>query len=137
MFSTLISFILLKNHNYEISFENKVLNEDFLIIVGAASQFTGGGMKIAPDAFKRKEKINLLYSLSVNRIKALKLLLGVLLGTHLSQPEVKNMHIDDCKISTQSKNLWASLVYGDGEYLGKLPVNLSIGKKPLRVLVPR
>ena len=29
-----------------------------------------------------------------------------------------------------------TLVYGDGEYLGDLPAEISIGKKPLRVLVP-
>ena len=58
-------------------------------------------------------------------------------GKHLNHPVVENLHIDKFSISTKSKSSWASLVYGDGEYLGNLPVELKIGKNPLKVLVPR
>ena len=86
---------------------------------------------------KFKDKINLLYALKVNRINALNLLSSVFSGKHLNHPVVENLHIDKFSISTKSKSSWASLVYGDGEYLGNLPVELKIGKKPLKVLVPR
>ncbi len=134
--SALVCFILLKNHPYKITIDEKIVEDDFLIMAGAASQYTGGGMYIAPDAYKVIEKINLLYALKVNRMNALKLLSSVFSGKHLNHPLVENLHINKFSISTKSKSTWASLVYGDGEYLGDLPVELNIGKKPLKVLVP-
>ena len=93
-------------------------------------------MYIAPDAFKVEEMVNLLYSRKVNRFQAFKLLLSVFSGSHLKHSKVINVHTARLLVSTQSDSPWASLVYGDGEYLGDLPAEISIGKKPLRVLVP-
>ena len=135
--SALACFVFLKNHHYKITIDKNTIEDNFLIMAGAASQYTGGGMYIAPDSSKFKDKINLLYALKVNRINALNLLSSVFSGKHLNHPVVENLHIDKFSISTKSKSSWASLVYGDGEYLGNLPVELKIGKKPLKVLVPR
>ena len=51
-------------------------------------------------------------------------------------PKVKNDHYSKCKISTKEKNFWAPLVYGDGEHLGNLPVQISVGKSDLTLLIP-
>ena len=135
--ATIISLINLKNHKYEINYDSKVINEELLILAAAASQYTGGGMHIAPDAYKSKTKLNLLYARKVNHLNAISLLVGVLRGTHLSHDAVKNLHTQNIVITTKSKNAWANLVYGDGEYLGNLPVNIELGKNNLNVLVPK
>ena len=134
--ASILSFILLKNHKYRVEFDESTIEEELLILAGAASQYTGGGMYIAPDAFKVEEMVNLLYSRKVNRFQAFKLLLSVFSGSHLKHSKVINVHTARLLVSTQSDSPWASLVYGDGEYLGDLPAEISIGKKPLRVLVP-
>ena len=54
----------------------------------------------------------------------------------INNSNVINSHVSEFEINTQSSNSWAKLVYGDGEYLGTLPVKISIGKDPLNVLVP-
>ena len=135
--AAILSFIFLKNHKYIVEFDESTIEEELLILAGAASQFTGGGMHIAPDALKVKEMVNLLYSRKVNRFQAFNLLLGVFSGSHLKHSKVINIHTARLLVSTQSDSPWAPLVYGDGEYLGNLPVEISLGKKPLRVLVPK
>ena len=135
--AAILSFIFLKNHKYIVEFDEMTIEEELLILAGAASQYTGGGMHIAPDALKVKEMVNLLYSRKVNRFQAFNLLLGVFSGSHLKHSKVINIHTARLLVSTQSDSPWAPLVYGDGEYLGDLPVEISLGKKPLRVLVPK
>lgn len=134
--ATLLSFVNLHNHRYQLLTSGKDKDDSFLIIAGAASSYTGGGMFIAPDAFKEEGNVNLLSAKKVNRLQAVKLLSQVFSGTHINNSNVINTHVSEFEIKTRSTNAWAKLVYGDGEYLGTLPVKISIGKEPLNVLVP-
>ena len=112
------------------------LNEKLTILVAASTPFAGGGMHIAPEAQKLKNKINLLYAKKVSRIEAIGLLSKVMSGNHLGHQKVYNSHIDQCNITTNETNFWAPLVYGDGEYIGNLPVEIKKGQKYLKLLVP-
>ena len=113
----------------------KNLNEKLAILVAASTPFAGGGMHIAPDALKYENKVNLLYAKKVSRIQAIGLLSKVMSGNHLEHPKVNNLHVNNCLIKTNDKNFWAPLVYGDGEHLGNLPVDIKKGQKRLKVLV--
>ena len=136
--AALTSFINLKAHSYIVELDKiKVLNEKLAILVAASTPFAGGGMHIAPDALKYKNKINLLYAKKVSRIQAIGLLSKVMSGNHLGHPKVNNLHIKNCRIKTNDKNFWAPLVYGDGEHLGNLPVDIKKGQKRLKVLVSK
>ena len=136
LIAALTSFINLKAHSYIVELDKiKVLNEKLAILVAASTPFAGGGMHIAPDALKYKNKINLLYAKKVSRIEAIGLLSKVISGNHLGHPKVNNLHIKNCIIKTSDKNFWAPLVYGDGEHLGNLPVDIKKGQKRLKVLV--
>ena len=104
-----------------------------LILAGAASEFTGGGMYIAPDARKVKDKVNLLFAKKLSRVQAVNLLLKVFSGRHIFHNAVKNTHVGTVKIESISSDRWSSIVSGDGEYLGKLPVTIQLGKKPLKI----
>ena len=48
--AALISFINLKTHRYVVTTEAQKIEMENLILAGAASHYTGGGMYIAPDA---------------------------------------------------------------------------------------
>ena len=50
---------------------------------------------------------------------------------------MKNLYAKKLEISTNENNALASLVYGDGEYLGQLPVKIQLGNKELKVIVPK
>ena len=135
--SALACFVNLKTHMYDIDFGNKIgIKERLVILVAACRPYAGGGMHIAPEAGKYKNKMNLLYASKVSRLEAIGLLEKVLGGRHLNHPKVKNAHYSNCKISTTDKNFWAPLVYGDGEHLGNLPVKISVGKSDLTLLIP-
>ena len=136
LIAALTSFINLKAHSYIVNFDKiKTLNEKLAILVAASTPFAGGGMHIAPDALKYENKINLLYAKKVSRIQAIGLLSKVMSGNHLGHPKVNNFHVKNCVIETNDKNFWAPLVYGDGEHLGDLPVDIKKGQKRLKVLV--
>lgn len=136
LIAALTSFINLKAHSYIINFDKmKSLNEKLTILVAASTPFAGGGMYIAPDALKYENKINLLYAKKVSRIQAIGLLSKVMSGNHIGHPKVNNFHVKNCIIETNDKNFWAPLVYGDGEHLGNLPVDIKKGQKRLKVLV--
>ena len=136
LIAALTSFINLKAHSYIVNFDNmKNLNEKLAILVAASTPFAGGGMHIAPDALKYENKVNLLYAKKVSRIQAIGLLSKVMSGNHLGHPKVNNFHVKNCVIETNDKNFWAPLVYGDGEHLGNLPVDIKKGEKRLKVLV--
>jgi len=132
--SALICFINLKNHCYSLTVNGKTKKQEALILAGAASPYTGGGMFIAPDAAKRKNELNLLYAGGLRRLDAIKLLLKVFSGSHIEHPAVTNTHTKNFKVEAASKNRWSSIVSGDGEYLGDLPVQISLGIKPLKVI---
>ena len=136
LIAALTSFINLKAHSYTVNFDKmKSLNEKLTILVAASTPFAGGGMHIAPDALKYEKKFNLLYAKKVSRIQAIGLLSKVMSGKHLGHPKVNNFHVKNCIIETNDKNFWAPLVYGDGEHLGNLPVDIKKGQKRLKVLV--
>ena len=136
LIAALTSFINLKAHSYVVNFDKmKNLNEKLTILVAASTPFAGGGMHIAPDALKYENKVNLLYAKKVSRIQAIGLLSKVMSGNHLGHPKVNNFHVKNCVIETNDKNFWAPLVYGDGEHLGNLPVDIKKGQKRLKVLV--
>ena len=136
LIAALTSFINLKAHSYIVNFDKmKNLNEKLAILVAASTPFAGGGMHIAPDALKYENKVNLLYAKKVSRIQAIGLLSKVMSGNHLGHPKVNNFHVKNCVIETNDKNFWAPLVYGDGEHLGNLPVDIKKGQKRLKVLV--
>ena len=132
-FAALISFVNLKSHRYVITTETEKMEMDNLILAGAASQYTGGGMYIAPDAKKFRDKINLLFAKKLSRIQAVILLIRVFSGSHIFHSSVTNTHVGTVKIESLSSDRWSSIVSGDGEYLGDLPVTISLGKKPLKI----
>ena len=136
-FAALTSFINLKIHSYEIILDGgKQLKERLLIVVAASSPYAGGGMQIAPEAWRYENKLNLLYAKEVSRSQAIRLLKKVFSGKHLDHPKVTNLHIESCHINTAERTFWAPLVYGDGEYFGNLPVRISLGKEKLSLLIP-
>ena len=131
--AALISFINLKSHRYVVTSDAKKMEMENLILAGAASQYTGGGMHIAPDAKKFRDKLNLLFAKKLSRIQAIILLIKVFSGSHIFHNAVTNTHVGSVKIESLSSDRWSSIVSGDGEHLGDLPVTIHLGRKPLKI----
>ncbi len=131
--AALISFLNLKSHRYAITTDFKKFEMNNLILAGAASEYTGGGMYIAPDAKKFRNKLNLLFAKKLSRLQAVKLLIKVFSGKHIFHHAVTNTHVRSVKIESLTSDTWSSIVSGDGEYLGELPVTIHLGKKALKI----
>ncbi len=131
--AALISFLNLKSHRYAITTDFKKFEMNNLILAGAASEYTGGGMYIAPDAKKFRDKLNLLFAKKLSRLQAVKLLIKVFSGKHIFHHAVTNTHVRSVKIESLTSDTWSSIVSGDGEYLGELPVTINLGKKALKI----
>ena len=131
--AALISFINLKSHKYIVTTESQKMEMNNLILAGAASEYTGGGMYIAPDAKKFRDKLNLLFAKKLSRLQAVKLLIMVFSGRHIFHHTVTNTHVRSVKIESLNSDKWSSIVSGDGEYLGELPVTIQLGKKALKI----
>ena len=131
--AALISFINLKSHKYVVTTESQKMEMNNLILAGAASEYTGGGMYIAPDAKKFRDKLNLLFAKKLSRLQAVKLLIMVFSGRHIFHHSVTNTHVRSVKIESLTSDKWSSIVSGDGEYLGELPVTIHLGKKALKI----
>ena len=134
--ASLLCFINLKCHKYQLKVDGDVALQESLIVAGAATEYTGGGIFIAPHARQEPDLLNILSAGAVNRRSAVNLLNKAISGKHLSHPKVKNNYCTQCEIDSNTQDFWSKLVYGDGEFLGKLPVKLTLGIKPLRVLIP-
>ena len=131
--AALISFINLKSHKYVVTTDSQKIEMKNLILAGAASEYTGGGMYIAPDAKKFSGKLNLLFAKKLSRLQAVKLLIEVFSGKHIFHHAVTNTHVRSVKIESLTSDRWSSIVSGDGEYLGELPVTIHLGKKSLKI----
>ena len=131
--AALISFINLKSHKIVVTTESQKMEMNNLILAGAASEYTGGGMYIAPDAKKFRDKLNLLFAKKLSRLQAIQLLIKVFSGKHIFHHAVTNTHVRSVKIESLTSDVWSSIVSGDGEYLGELPVTIQLGKKALKI----
>jgi len=134
--AALLCFIDLKCHEYALDLDGVESKSRNLILAAAASEYTGGGIFIAPSARSEPSMLNVLSAGAVTRRTAVNLLNKAMHGTHLAHPKVENRYCSICNLESDATNSWSKLVYGDGEFLGTLPVKLSLGKKPLRVLTP-
>ena len=134
--ASLLCFVNLKCHSFQLKVDGEVTHQESLIIAGAATEYTGGGIFIAPHARQEPDLLNILSAGAVTRLSAVNLLNKAISGKHLSHPKVTNNYCAQCEIDSNTQDFWSKLVYGDGEFLGKLPVKLTLGIKPLRVLIP-
>ena len=131
--AALLSFINLKSHKYVVTTESQKMEMKNLILAGAASEYTGGGMDFSPGSKKVRSQINLFFSKKLKRLQAVKLLIKVFSGRHIFHHAVTNTHVRSVKIESLTSDKWSSIVSGDGEYLGELPVTIHLGKKALKI----
>ena len=68
----------------------------------------------------------------MNKFKLLCLFPTVYFGGHLSIPQVEYFQTERLKLETEGPQE----VYADGEYVCRTPIEVSVARKALRVIVP-
>ena len=91
----------------------------------------GGGMRIAPQAQLDDGLLDVCIVADVNKFKLFCLFPTVYFGRHLSMEKVEYLQTSRLRIETEKP----LEVYADGEYVCKTPIEVSIARRALRVIV--
>jgi diacylglycerol kinase (ATP) len=92
----------------------------------------GGGMKIAPQAILDDGKLDLCIVRAMDAFKLFCLFPTVYFGRHLGFREVEYTQTQSVKIETELP----FDVYADGEYVCQTPVEFSVARDALEVIIP-
>jgi len=102
-----------------------------LVAVGNAPVW-GGGMKIAPRAELDDGKLDLCIVRAMSRFRLFCWFPTVYFGGHVRSPKVEYVQSASARIETAHP----LEVYADGEYICQTPVEFSVARRALRVIVP-
>jgi diacylglycerol kinase (ATP) len=92
----------------------------------------GGGMKIAPQAKLDDGHLDICIVSDINKSALFYLFPTIYFGRHLSISQVEYFQTERLQIETENP----TDVYADGEYVCRTPVEVSVARKALRVIVP-
>ncbi len=92
----------------------------------------GGGMKIAPQAQLHDGRLDVCIVRAMDRFKLFCLFPTVYFGRHLSFDEVEYAQTETAKLETE----YPLDVYADGEYVCQTPVEFTVARGVLKVIVP-
>ena len=92
----------------------------------------GGGMKIAPQAKIDDGKLDVCIVRDMDRFKLFCLFPTVYFGRHLGFDEVEYSQVKTAKLETEHP----LDVFADGEYVCQTPVEFSVARGALKVIVP-
>jgi diacylglycerol kinase (ATP) len=103
-----------------------------MVVAFANTPTYGGGILIAPQAQLDDGKLDVCVVGSMARTRLLRLFPSVYSGRHLKIPEVKYFQADGLRIETEEP----LDVYADGEYVCSTPVEVTVERAALKVIVP-
>ena len=92
----------------------------------------GGGMKIAPQARFDDGELDVCIIRNIDKFKLFCLFPTVYFGQHLSMKEVEYSRA----VSVRVESEYPLNVYADGEYVCRTPIEVSLKRNALRVIVP-
>lgn len=121
-----------KPFEIEMTIDDHPLRERIMMVTVANGPYYGGGMKIAPMAVMDDEQLDICIVKEISKWELLKTFPKVFNGTHISHPKImlksgRRVRI----ISDESREIFA-----DGECVGRLPAECTIGSQTVRILSP-
>jgi diacylglycerol kinase (ATP) len=107
-----------------------VIERDLLLVAVGNTRSYGGGMQIAPGADPTDGLFDVTIGGAVSRRGVLRMMPHVYRGTHIANPKVEVVRTNSLRIESPSIS-----AYADGEYLGPLPVEITLLPRAVHVLV--
>jgi diacylglycerol kinase (ATP) len=128
----LAEFVNLRPLPFVLTFaDGRVVERDLLLVAAGNTRSYGGGMQICPGADPSDGLLDVTIGGAAPRRKVLRQLPDVYKGKHIERAEVEVVRTTGLRI--ESPGITA---YADGEYLGPLPVDVSLRPHALTLLVP-
>jgi len=106
-------------------------NGPAVVVAFANAPGYGAGIKIAPNARLDDGQLDICVVGNMRKGRLLRLFPSVYSGSHLSIPEVKYFQAERLRLETEQP----MDVYADGEYVCRTPVEVSVERAALRVIV--
>jgi diacylglycerol kinase (ATP) len=103
----------------------------FFIAVGNALSY-GGGMKVTPHATLDDGLLDICMVSNMNKLKLLCWVPTIFFGEHLRLKQVEYFQAKQIRIEAER----GLVLYADGEFAGRTPVEIEIIPRGLRVIVP-
>ena len=114
-----------KNIDFIISYDGQILQSKSMLIAVANGSTYGGGMKILPNASYNDGSLDLLYVDPVSKFTLLSIFPRVFFGSHIKHPAVHLLKASNYELNGVTN------AYADGEYVGELPLQISVIKDGL------
>ena len=114
-----------KNIDFIISYDGQILQSKSMLIAVANGSTYGGGMKILPNASYNDGSLDLLYVDPVSKFTLLSIFPRVFFGSHIKHPAVHILKASNYELNGVTN------AYADGEYVGELPLQISVIKDGL------
>lgn len=111
--------------------DGTVIERDVLLVAVGNTCSYGGGMRICPGADPGDGLFDVTIAAAASRRQVLRMTPKVYRGRHVDSADVQVLRTAGVRLESPGIN-----AYADGEYLGPLPVDVTIVPKSLRVLVP-
>ncbi|HLX76593.1 MAG TPA: hypothetical protein VKR26_17730, partial [Terriglobales bacterium] len=107
------------------------ISEPGILVAAANAPWYGHGMRIAPQAEFDDGQLEVCFVRNITKLRLLRLFPKVYRGTHLGLREVEYFRAERLRIESERP----LEVHADGEPLGQTPVEVSVARKALRVIV--
>jgi diacylglycerol kinase (ATP) len=125
-------FLRFKPPAMNVSMETEGAPQPTMLAAFANASSYGGGMKIAPRAKLDDGTLDVCIVRAMGRLKLFCLFPTVYVGKHLGFREVEYAQAETARLETESP----LDVYADGEYVCQTPVEFSVARNALKVIVP-
>jgi YegS/Rv2252/BmrU family lipid kinase len=116
----------------EMTIDGRSIRERVMMVTIANAPFYGGGMKIAPQAIMNDGVLDICIVKEISKWELLRQFPKVFKGTHITHPRI--MMTSGRRISLVSNE--SREIFADGEYVGNLPAECTIGKQTIQILLP-
>lgn len=120
--AALVEILMNRKRKAKITFNNTVIEDHFKIIVACNTQFTGNGMKMAPNANLNDGLLDLLIIKSVSRQKLFRLFTRIFNGTHVPDSDILYYQVESFKLESFPD----TILNIDGETKGETPVEVKM-----------
>jgi YegS/Rv2252/BmrU family lipid kinase len=121
-----------RSFEIEMTIDGCSMRERVMMVTIANAPFYGGGMKIAPQAIMNDGVLDICIVKEISKWELLKQFPKVFKGTHVSHPRI--MMTSGRRVSLVSND--SREIFADGEYVGNLPAECTIGNQTIQILLP-
>ena len=121
-----------RSFEIEITIDGRSMRERVIMVTIANGPFYGGGMKIAPQAIMNDGVLDICIVKEISRWELLRQFPKVFKGTHISHPRI--VMTSGRRISLVSNEPRG--IFADGEYVGNLPAECTIGSQTIQIMFP-